>query len=73
MLLVAHAFAADLAIRHATLLPISGPAIPDSTVVIYRGKIVQVGGAVPAGTPEVDATGAWLMPGMIDMHSHMGV
>lgn len=73
MLLVAFAYAADLAIRHATLLPISGPPIPNGTVVIDKGKIVSVGGEIPAGTPEFDATGMWLMPGLIDMHSHMGV
>lgn len=73
MLFVAAAFAADLAIRHATVLPISGPPIPDGTVLIDKGKIVAIGGDIPPGTPEVDATGMWLMPGLIDMHSHMGV
>jgi len=62
------------AIVHATVLTISGPQLPDTPVVVDAGKIVQVGGAVP---PEVrtivDGTGKFLMPGLIDMHSHMGV
>lgn len=73
MLLVAAALAADLAIRHATVMPISGPPIADGTVLIRDGKIAAVGGVVPAGTPELDAGGMWLLPGFIDMHSHMGV
>lgn len=73
MFLASFALAADLAIRHATVLPVTGPPIPDGTVVIDQGKIVALGGPVPPGTPELDATGLWLTPGLIDMHSHMGV
>ncbi len=70
------ALAADLAIVHATVLPISGPPLEDGTVLITAGRIEAVGKglAVPPGTKEVvDATGRWLMPGIIDLHSHMGV
>jgi imidazolonepropionase-like amidohydrolase len=74
--LVHVALAADLAIVHATVLPVSGPPVEDGTVVVDGGRIVSVqsGGAVPDGTAEVvDATGKFLMPGIIDVHSHMGV
>lgn len=70
------AFAADFAIIHATVLPVSGPAIEDGTVLVSDGRIEAVGAGlpVPEGTPEVvDATGKYLMPGLIDLHSHMGV
>lgn len=70
------AVAADLAVVHATVLPISGPPIVDGTVLVEDGRITAVGAglAVPEGTPEVvDATGMFLMPGIIDLHSHMGV
>jgi imidazolonepropionase-like amidohydrolase len=66
--------ASAFVIVHATVLPISGPPLPDTPVVVDGGKIVQVGGAIP---PEVhttvDAAGEFLMPGLIDVHSHMGV
>lgn len=67
--------AALLAIVHATVLPISGPAIPDGTVIVRDGKIAAVGAGVPvpAGAEVVDAAGRFLMPGLIDVHSHMGV
>jgi len=70
---VAHG--ADLAIVGATVLPISSPPISDGTVLIADGKIVAVGSdlTVPEGTQVVEAQGSFLMPGIIDVHSHMGV
>jgi len=70
------ASAADLAIVHATVLPVSGPSMEDCTVLVQDGRItaVGVGLPVPEGTLEVvDATGMYLTPGLIDLHSHMGV
>lgn len=64
---------AAFVILHATVLPVSGPALPDTPVVVDQGRIVQVGGGVPAGVATVDATGKYLTPGFIDVHSHMGV
>jgi imidazolonepropionase-like amidohydrolase len=70
------AAAADLAIVHATILPVSGPPILDGTVVVTDGRIEAVGSglAPPVGTASVvDATGQYVSPGFIDVHSHMGV
>ena len=74
--LLGAALAADLAIVHATVLPVSGSAIEDGTVLVTGGHIEAVGAglAVPPGTAQVvDASGQFLMPGIIDVHSHMGV
>ena len=48
-----------IAIRGGTVVPVSGPSIPNGTVVIHRGKIVAVGAnvAVPSGAQIVDAKG----------------
>ncbi len=66
---------AELAIVGATVLPVAAPPIPGGTVLISEGKIVAVGAdvAVPDGAEVVDASGGYLMPGIIDVHSHMGV
>jgi imidazolonepropionase-like amidohydrolase len=75
LLALLSALARDLAITHATVLTVAGPAVNDGTVVVREGKIVAVGAglAPPAGAEVVDATGRFLMPGIIDVHSHMGV
>ena len=64
-----------IAIRGGTVLPVSGPAIPNGTVVIRGGKIVAVGAnvAVPAGAEVVDATGKYVMPGVVDAESYIGI
>jgi len=64
-----------IAIRGGTVLPVSGPAIPNGTVVLRAGKIVAVGAnvTVPAGAEIVDAAGKYVMPGVIDAASHIGI
>ena len=64
-----------IAIRGGTVLPISGPAIPNGTVILRGGKIVAVGAnvPVPAGAEIVDASGRYVMPGVIDAASHIGI
>jgi imidazolonepropionase-like amidohydrolase len=73
--LVTATWAASFAITHATVLPVSGPPILDGTVVVTDGKIAAVGTgvAIPPGAETTDATGMYVMPGIIDVHSHMGV
>lgn len=46
--------------------------LPEGTVVIERGKIRAAGAgvAVPAGAEAVDGSGATLLPGLIDGHTH---
>ena len=69
------AFAADVAIQGATVLPVSSEPIENGTVLIRDGTIAAVGQdvSIPEGTTIVDASGMYLMPGIIDVHSHMGV
>ena len=69
------AAAAPLAITNATIFPVSGPPIESGTVVFNDGRITAVGAdvAVPEGAEVFDAGGKYLMPGLIDVHSHMGV
>ena len=64
-----------IAIKGGTVLPISGPAIPNGTVIIRGGKIAAVGAniAIPAGAEVVDAKGKWVMPGVIDAASQIGI
>jgi imidazolonepropionase-like amidohydrolase len=74
-LLVSSALAAKLAIINANILPISDEPIEEGVVLITDGRITAVGYGieVPEGTEVFDAQGRWLTPGLIDVHSHMGV
>ena len=64
-------------VRHATVMPASGPAIENGAVSFVDGKIVAVGPdadvPTPPGAEEVDGTGLYVTPGIIDAHSHLGV
>jgi imidazolonepropionase-like amidohydrolase len=62
-------------IRHATVFDGDGRRIDNGTVVIADGAIQAVGGSSfpsPAGAVEIDGTGKWVTPGIIDIHSHLG-
>lgn len=69
------ASAETIAIEHATLYPVSGPVIPDGTLVMENGKITAIGAGiqVPSGARIIDGKGKHVLPGIIDVHSHMGV
>ncbi|MFQ6130430.1 MAG: amidohydrolase family protein [Armatimonadota bacterium] len=65
------------AIRAGKIVTITKGTINHGIVLIRDGKIEAVGPAdqvsIPAGYEAVDAWGKWVMPGMIDIHSHAGV
>ncbi len=64
--------AAPILIQNATVLTVTKGTFQGS-VLIRDGKIAEVGPniAVPAGATIVDAGGKYLMPGIIDCHSHI--
>ena len=64
----------DLALRGGTVLTITQGVIENGTVVIRNGKITAVGRdvAIPAGVRVIDVAGRYVMPGVIDSHSHIG-
>jgi imidazolonepropionase-like amidohydrolase len=67
--------AAPIAIVGGKVFPVSGPAIDGATVLVRGGKIEAVGKGlpVPADAQRIDATGCWVLPGMIDSRTHLGV
>lgn len=58
-------------IKGATLIDCTGRApIPNSTVVVANGLIESVGVSANDGRV-IDASGKWLMPGLVNMHDHL--
>lgn len=75
LLLAGAARAESVAVVGGTLLDgTGGPAVPDSVVVATDGRIAcagpRAGCPVPEGARTVDATGAWVTPGLVDAHVH---
>jgi imidazolonepropionase-like amidohydrolase len=68
--------AADVTlIRNGTVLTITKGTIENGDVLIRDGKIAEVGKSLtaPEGAKVIDATGLYVMPGIIDCHSHIAV
>lgn len=68
---------APLVIAHATVIDMTGaPPRRDVSVLVRGDRIVAVAPAatlaVPADARVVDATGKYLIPGLWDMHVHLG-
>ncbi len=65
----------DLALKGGTILTITDGTIKNGTVVIRNGKITAVGKniKIPRGIKVIDVTGKYIMPGVIDSHSHIGL
>ena len=64
-----------IAIKGATIHPVSGPDIPSGTIVFENGKITAVGAdaAVPSGAEVIDATGKHIYPGLINANTVLGL
>ena len=64
------------AIVGATVFDGAGRRTDNGIVLIADGKVVAVGGPelrVPAGYARIDGVGKFVTPGVIDIHSHLGV
>ncbi|PZO10487.1 MAG: amidohydrolase [Lysobacteraceae bacterium] len=61
-------------IRNATVLVGNGERLEGADVLMRDGRIAKVGkGLADTGATVVDGTGKWVTPGIIDVHSHLGV
>ena len=65
----------DFVITNATVLVGNGERLENASVWIKSGKIHQVGSdlKVEQNIQVIDAKGQWVTPGIIDVHSHLGV
>ncbi|MEY3564450.1 MAG: hypothetical protein RJA23_620 [Bacteroidota bacterium] len=65
----------NVLIKNATVLTVTKGNLESSDVLVQNGIITQIGKnlTAPAGVTAIDATGKYVMPGIIDAHSHVGL
>jgi imidazolonepropionase-like amidohydrolase len=73
--LTTHLLSQDLALKGGTVLTITQGVIPNGSVLIQDGKIAAFGEniTIPSGVRVVDCTGKFVMPGIIDSHTHIAL
>jgi imidazolonepropionase-like amidohydrolase len=59
-------------IRNATILTVTKGTFENTDLLLENGKIARIGKnlSAPAGAQVIDGTGKYVMPGIIDPHSH---
>lgn len=64
-----------IAITGGRVVPVEGEPIEGGTVLLEDSRVRAVGADVdvPDGAQVVDAAGAWVLPGFVEAHAHMGV
>ncbi len=62
-------------IRHVTLYTGTGEELDDADILLKGGKVAALGKGLSAdaGVLVIDGTGKFVTPGIIDIHSHLGV
>jgi len=65
----------NMLIKNGTVLTVTKGTLETTDVLVKDGKISQIGKniAAPEGARVIDATGLYVMPGIIDAHSHIGL
>ncbi|MBO6576513.1 MAG: amidohydrolase family protein [Rhodothermales bacterium] len=74
-LLVLPAAAQDVLIQGGTVLTVTNGTLTGTDVLIRDGRIARIGTGLeaPEGVDVVDASGKYVMPGIIDAHSHIAL
>ena len=60
-------------IKNATILTGTGELLENSSILIDSNRIVSIGNDDTNNAEIIDAKDKWITPGIIDIHSHMGV
>lgn len=65
----------DVLIKNGTVITVTNGDLAETDVLIRDGKISKIGKGLkaPSGAKTIDATGMYVMPGIIDAHSHIAL
>jgi imidazolonepropionase-like amidohydrolase len=63
----------SLLVKNATVLTITNGTLEETDILVENGKIAAIGKGLtaPRGVDTIDATGRFVMPGIVDAHSHI--
>ena len=67
--------AQDLVLTNVNIVDPAARTVSRGSLWIEAGKIVGRGEAAPASArgERIDATGKWVIPGLVDLHTHSGL
>lgn len=73
--LLAQSKTGSVLIKNGTVITVTNGTLEETDVLVQDGKIARIGKNLrtPRGVEEIDATGKFVMPGIIDAHSHIGL
>jgi imidazolonepropionase-like amidohydrolase len=65
--------ARSVLIKNATVMTVTKGTLLNTDILVENGKITRIAQniAAPAGAQTIDGSGKYVMPGIIDAHSHM--
>ncbi|ALC90224.1 amidohydrolase [Bacillus sp. FJAT-18017] len=65
----------SILLRNATIVPITSEPLKGFDLMVHKGKIAEIGKNIqaPAGTAIIDCGLNFLLPGFIDVHTHLGL
>jgi len=65
----------DVLVRNATVLTVTQGTLESTDILVRDGIIAAVGEnlSAPSDVPVIEASGHYVMPGIIDAHSHIGI
>jgi len=74
-LITSFSFGQDLLIKNGTLLTVTKGILPQADILIVGGVIKQIGENIepPKGVKVIDASGKYVMSGIIDSHTHIAI
>lgn len=65
----------NLIVKNGTVITITKGTLQNTDILVRDGKIAQIGKGIqpPSGFKIIDATGMFVMPGIVDAHTHIAL